>query len=182
MLNATDTLQQGVSYWIITDHDVTVTIDKTLNGLSPTSADDTSTIGINDADFTQVHQHTLPNNEINTAGYVKKYMAGNPFPYAFDIADLYFSHGGASGSYNPMGDSANDTYINAVVYKHDSSDLSDKNVTEGGGYEAVSAGTPGFDNGGIKAMEGFFIRLPEANDADDNYFAYPLIMKNGSGN
>jgi len=50
------------------------------------------------------------------------------------------------------------------------------------GYEAVNAGTPGFDGGGIKAMEGFFIKI-EDNDTDEtNSFAYPLIMKNGNGN
>jgi hypothetical protein len=117
------------------------------------------------------------------AGYVKKYMAGNPFPYAFEMKKLYFSHGGASGSYKAMGDSGNDNYIDPTFYKHDDPDTSDKNTSNGGGYEAVNAGTPGFDNGGFKAMEGFFIKLPEVNgDTDDNFFAYPLMMQNGNGN
>jgi hypothetical protein len=46
---------------------------------------------------------------------------------------------------------------------------------------AVNAGTPGFDNSGIKAMEGFFIKIEESS-ATNNGFAYPLIMKNGAGN
>jgi len=183
-LDGTDTLEQGISYWIITDHNVTVTIDKTLVDLTPTATEDnnSSNIDINDTDFEKVHRFTLPDNAMNHTGWVKKYMAGNPFPYAFDIGNLYFSHGGTSGSYNPMGDSSNDDYIDAVFYKHDSSDTSDKNISSGGGYVAVSAGTPGFDNGGIKAMEGFFIKLPEVQDTDANYFAYPLMIQNGSGN
>jgi hypothetical protein len=77
-----------------------------------------------------------------------------------------------------MGDSTNDTYINATFYKHDSTDRGPVN-----GYEAVTAGTPGFDQHGIKAMEGFFIKI-EANsaDTDNNYFAYPLMPGNSSGN
>ena len=109
-------------------------------------------------------------------------MAGNPYPYAFYVHDLYFRHG--SGNYTEMGNSTNDTYINATFYKHDSSDTSDEEVNgNSGGYTAVSAGTPGFDTHGIKAMEGFFLKLNEVNgDNDANKFAYPLIMKNGSGN
>jgi len=192
MLNADDTLELGISYWIIYDNgngtsgeEINITIDKNLNDLSPTLATDAndSSIDINDPDFSKVYIHTLPNNHMNNAGWVKKYMAGNPFPFAFELSDLYFSHGGASGSYKPMGDTSNDIYISPTFYKHDSSDTTDKNVSSGGGYEAVNAGTPGFENGGIKAMEGFFIKLPEENsDTDNNFFAYPLIIKNGSGN
>jgi hypothetical protein len=121
---------------------------------------------------------------MNTAGNPKKYMAGNPIPYAFMDKKLYFSHDPTGGKeYYPMGNSNNNNYINLTFYKHDSTDRTGEDVSNGGGYEAVNAATPGFDNGGIKAMEGFFIKLPEvAGDSSDNYFAYPLIMKNGSGN
>jgi hypothetical protein len=98
------------------------------------------------------------------------------------IHDLYFSHGSTGGSYKAMGNGDNDTYILPTFYKHDSSDTSDKNITEGGGYEAVNAGTPGFDDHGIKAMEGFFIKIEDTGSQDTNSFAYPLIMKNGNGN
>jgi len=124
MLKADDTLEQGISYWIITDADHTVTIDKTLNGLSPTDTNDTneSSIDITDPDFTKVHLHTLPDNMMRHGGEVKKYMAGNPFPYAFMVKNLYFSHGSTGGSYHAMGESANDPYINATFYKHDSNE------------------------------------------------------------
>jgi hypothetical protein len=107
-------------------------------------------------------------------------MAGNSLPYAFLVKDLYFSTDyTSSGTYKPMGDTANDTYIYATLYKHDSPDTSDKNTTAGGGYEALNAGTPGFDNGGVKAMEGFFIKIEESS-ATNNGLAFPLMMQNGS--
>jgi hypothetical protein len=101
-------------------------------------------------------------------------MAGNPFPYPFLLKNLYFSHGGAN-NYNTMGTISNDTYINPTFYKHDSSDTGPVN-----GYTAVKAGTPGFSDGGVNPMEGFFIKIEEGStsDIDDNFFAYPLMMKN----
>ena len=182
-LSANDELSQGASYWIIADGNHTITIDKTLSGLTPTTTAASSTVNIDDPDFTEVHTHPLPDNEMTHGGDAKKYMAGNPFPYGFLLRDLYFSHDqNGNANYKPMGDSANNTYINATFYKHDSADTSDKDTGNGGGYEAVNAQTPGFDFGGIKAMEGFFIKIENTGDTDDNWFAYPLIMKNGSGN
>jgi hypothetical protein len=167
----------GASYWIITDADHTITIDKTIHGLAPSPVTDASGKGINDADFTEVLARGLPDGSMNTSGNIKKYMAGNPLPYAFEVKNLYFSTDYTnSGTYKPMGDSANDTYIRPTFYKHDSNETGPTI-----GYEAVDAGTPGFDNGGIKAMEGFFIKIEESN-ATNNGFAYPLIMKNGNGN
>jgi hypothetical protein len=186
-LDANSTLEQGKSYWIIIDagqagNEKNVTIPKTLSNLTPTTSTDAndSTISITDPDFDKVHQHTLPDNQMTQGGDCKKYMAGNPYPYAFMIHDLYFNHG--SGGYKAMGDSNNNTYILPTFYKHDSSDTSDGNVSSGGGYEAVNAGTPGFDQHGIKAMEGFFIKIEDTGSSDTNSFAYPLIMKNGNGN
>ncbi len=78
-------------------------------------------------------------------------------------------------------DYANNNYINSTFYKHGSPDTSDQNTSPGSGYEALDPKTPGFDVGGIKAMEGFFIKIEDAQDQTTNFFAYPLIMKNGSG-
>jgi len=183
-LASTDTVEQGVSYWIITDANHTVTIDKTISGLAPTGMLDANATpySINNPDFEKVSARELPNGTMNVSGNEKKFMAGNPFPYAFMVKNLYFSADRSTdGTYKPMGDSDNDTYIYPKFYKHDSSDTSDKNVSDGGGYEVIDASTPGFDNGGIKAMEGFFIKIEEQAGAD-NGFAYPLVQKNGSGN
>jgi subtilisin-like proprotein convertase family protein len=171
MLSATDTLSVGVSYWIITDADHNITIDKTLGGLSSSSIEDAATYGITDPDFDAVHRFDLPNS---SADNPKKYMAGNPLPYRFHLSNLYFSHNG--GSYNAMGEGANDTYINKIVYKHNSADLTDKNVTNGGGYEAIDPSTPGFD-GSVIPMEGFFIKI-EQSDTKGNAFVFPLTMGN----
>jgi subtilisin-like proprotein convertase family protein len=176
-------LLQGVSYWIIWDDgqgtaEVNVTIDKTLSGLAPTAAYDGSSL--NDPDVSRVFYSGVPDNDVNNASTrYKKYMGGNPYPYAFEIKHLYFSHGyNSGGAYYPMGDTNNDTYIDSTFYKHDSPELGP--VT---GYKAVNAATPGFDNGGIKAMEGFFMKIEKIEgDTTSNEFAYPLMMRNGSGN
>jgi hypothetical protein len=180
-LNATEGVELGKSYWIIidagaADANKTVTIPKNLGGLSPTDTADANSSGvnINDPDFTKVHGSILPNNTMSAPGNVKKYMAGNPFPFAFHLTNLYFSHNfGTGGSYNPMGNTANNAYINPTFYKHNSNLTGPVN-----GYTAVNAGTPGFDNGGINAMEGFFIKIEEDNSPDINAFAYPLMMNN----
>jgi len=179
-LTASDTLTQGISYWIIWDdgqgtQEVNLTIDETLGGITPTVTTDASdtTVQISDPDFTKVYLHSLPDNLMTEGGDFKKYMAGNPFPYAFEVSNLYFSHGSTGGTYNAMGSTANDDYINATFYKHNS-----PLIGPSSGYDAVNPATPGFDLGGIKAMEGFFIKIEDAQSQDTNSFAYPLIMKN----
>jgi subtilisin-like proprotein convertase family protein len=176
-LAATDTVVPGKGYWIIADLGTegatkSITIPKTLAGLSPTSTVATSSVGISDPDFTEVHEYTLPKNEVSDPATIdyKKYMAGNPFPYAFNLSDLYFRHG--AGTYREMGNTGNDRYINKVVYKHDS------NKTDSvDGYVAVDPATPGL-GGSIQPMEGFFIKIEkDQTDTDTNSFAYPLMNK-----
>ena len=168
MLNATSTLKQGVSYWIITDADHTVNVSKSLpHAPVETTTDDASSVSITDPDFTKVAQFQLPKaSDVN----VKKYMAGNPFPFSFDMSNLYFRHNDGTGSYKSMEDNAsNGTYINPTFYKHDSSDTGPVN-----GYTAITPSTPGF-NAPILPMEGFFIKLEKNTDIiNDNNFSYPL--------
>jgi hypothetical protein len=170
-LESTDTLEVGVSYWIITDADHTITIDKTIPELRPTSAADE---GIIDDIVSQFKTHALPANSNDNE---KKYMTGNPFPYKVDIAHLYFKHN--TNDYYPMGNSANDNFVYANIYTHDHADTSDKNVTDGGGYTVLTTGTPGF-SGDIIPMEGFFIKLEKNIDETSNTLAYPLMMQNGN--
>ena len=168
-MSASDTLEQGVSYWIIANADHTLNIDKNLSGLSPTTTVESSSVGIEDSNFTKVNEEDIPaNSDVNC----KKFMTGNVFPYSFDLSDLYFKHG--SGTYYPMGDSSNDGYISAVVYKHDS----DK-ITGCDGYEAIDPATPGF-GGQVKPMEGFFIKLEINASTETNKFAFPLEMQNAN--
>jgi len=166
------TLKVGVSYWIITDANKTINIDKTLNGLSPTTTTDTSDVSIDDDLFDKVHEFDLPAND---ADNVKKLMVGNPFPYRFDFSKLYFKN--EDTNYSSMASSNNDDYILARIYTHDSSDTSDKNVSNGGGYSVIVPQTPGLSEGQIVPMEGFFIELEKQSDEKSNKFAYPLMMQ-----
>ncbi len=177
MMASTDKMKLGRSYWIIADADHNITIDKTISGLQPSPATDVKTAyQVDDPDFKEGNTTWLPDNVFNTTGWVKKFMAGNIYPYSFDMGNLYFSHGG--GTYYPMGDANNDTYISSVVYKHDSADTTDKNVTAGGGYEPVTPGTPGF-SAPISPMEGFFVKILEVqNDTGSNAFLMPLTYGN----
>ncbi len=179
MMSATDTVDPGKGYWIIADlggagNEKNLTIAKNLSGIVPTSTVDASGIGISNSNFTKVHEYLLPKNEVSDASTVdsKKYMAGNPFPFAFHMSDLYFKHNASGESYHQMGVTYNDAYINKIVYKHDSPLLGPVN-----GYVAIDPATPGF-NGSIGPMEGFFIKI-EKNQADNyaNHFAYPLMNK-----
>ncbi|ADV46004.1 proprotein convertase P-domain-containing protein [Nitratifractor salsuginis] len=179
-LNAGDTVVPGKGYWIIADlggtgNEKNITINETLDDINPTSVEDASAVGISDGNFSKVHEYLLPKNEVSDPDTVdyKKYMAGNPFPYAFHLANLYFKHNADGMTYHPMGDINNDDYINKIVYKHDSNETGP--VT---GYEAIDPSTPGF-GGSIEPMEGFFIKI-EKNQSDNyvNHFAYPLTYSN----
>ena len=174
-LEETDTLEVGVSYWIIADDNHTINIDKTLDGLSPTTTTDTSDVSIDDDLFDKVHEFDLPAND---ADNVKKLMVGNPFPYRFDFSKLYFKN--EDTDYSSMASSNNDDYILARIYTHDSSDTSDKNVSGGGGYTVIEPQTPGLSEGQIVPMEGFFIELEKQSDEKSNKFAYPLMMQYGN--
>jgi hypothetical protein len=181
MMTSDEHVVPGKGYWIIVDtsgnpnavgNEINVTINKTLSGISPVLTVDTSDVDvvITDPSFTKVHVYNLPNNEMNQGGDVKKYMVGNPFPFAFQLSDLYFKHTGES--YKRMGDSFNDTYINSIVYKHDSPETGP--IT---GYTAIDPATPGF-NGSVQPMEGFFIKIePIVGDNLVNHFAFPLMNK-----
>ena len=176
-MNETDPIVQGKSYWIIINaggngNTKKVTIPKTglTYALSPTATDDSSSIGISNTNFTKVSQFELPKaSSVN----VKKYMAGNPFPFSFDMTNLYFRHNSSGADYYAMGNANNDDYINNTVYKHDSNKTGPVN-----GYTAVVPSTPGF-NAPILPMEGFFIKIETNSDtSNSNNFAYPLSMGN----
>jgi len=174
-LTENDTLEVGVSYWIITDADKTLTIDKTLNGLSPTPTTTTQSISINNDFFNKVFEFNLP---ANSANHVKKFMTGNPFPYKINFSSMYFKN--RATNYKIMGHSTNDNYILARIYTHNSSDLSDKNVSNGGGYTVIAPQTPGLSEGQILPMEGFFLQLNKQSNEKTNKLAYPLMMQYGN--
>ena len=170
-LTASSTLEQGKSYWIIMDasdvagDEKNVTIPKT--GLTDTLLPTSTQTSLYNPNAEKSHVHFLPTSSADNA---KKYMAGNPFPYAFDILDLYFTH--LPDQFAPMGDPMWGPFINSTVYKHDSPQTGPVD-----GYEAVSAVTPGM-GGTILPMEGFFIKLEiNSDETNANALSYPLIMK-----
>jgi hypothetical protein len=177
IMSAGDTLDQGKSYWIITDANHTITIDKTLSGLAPTPTTlaSASDIDINDPDaaFREVFDYGL---FANSADYMKKYMAGNPFPYKFDVARIYTKQG--NGDYTPLSDSANADYVSPLIYAHDSPDVTGEDIADGGGYRVLDASTPGFVDK-VAPMEGFFMIFPENNSGATNNFAFPLMTQYG---
>jgi hypothetical protein len=169
-LTGASTLELGQSYWIIMDaggagQEKNVTIAKT--GLTfPVLPTTTVDSGYN-PNAEKSYLYPLPQSSANN---VKKFMAGNPFPYAFKLTDLYFSDL-FSTAFLPMGDPILDSYINSTIYKHD-----DPRRGPVDGYVALDATTPGF-NGEILPMEGFLIRLEINSNTTNNVFAYPLMTK-----
>ena len=178
MMAADDTLSQNKSYWIITDKNTTVTIPRTLSGLKPTPQADVSDVNgktITDPDVAFTKVFDLDALFANDASNKKKYMMGNPFPYKFDVSRLYlYNH--TNDTYYPLGDSKNDAYVDAAIYTHDSPDLTDQNISAGGGYLPHDAKTPGFSDK-IDTMEGFFIIFKAENSENDNDIAIPLMTQ-----
>jgi len=163
MLDSTDTVTPGKGYWIIVANNANMTIDTTLANLNYTAVQASSNLGISSTVFDDVNLTQLPDSDANNP---KKVMLGNPFPIKMQLSDLYFSHGGGSGSYNPMGNSANDSYINATVYTYDHSGTSKSN------YIAITPDTPGFTDR-IDPMTAFWIKL-ESGQTGSNFLTFPL--------
>jgi len=163
MLESNDTVIPGKGYWIIVANDANMTIDTTLPDLNYTAVQASSNLGISSTVFDDVNLTQLPDSDTNNT---KKIMLGNPFPTKMQLSDLYFSHGGGSGSYNPMGDSSNDSYINATVYTYEHTGTSANN------YIAITPDTPGFTDR-IDPMTAFWIKL-ESGQTGSNFITFPL--------
>ena len=166
MLDASDTVSPAKGYWIISASDANMTLDHTLSGLSFTAVQPASGLGIANPVFDDVNLTELPGSDANSA---KKVMIGNPFPSKMQLSDVYFSHGGGSGTYNPMDTNAaspNAPYINATVYTYDHSGTNQNN------YIAIAPDTPGFTDT-LDPMLGFWIKL-ESGQTGKNYMTFPL--------
>jgi surface protein len=162
MLESNDTVIPGKGYWIISASDANMTIDTTLPNLNYTSVQAASNLGITSSVFDDLNMTQLPDSD---ASDIKKVALGNPFPQKIQLSDIYFSHGGGSGNYNPMGDTNNDTYIKSTVYTYDYAGR-DKSQ-----YVAIAPDTPGFSDR-IDPMKGFFIIL-NSGQTGTNYMTFP---------
>ncbi len=165
MLDSTDTVQPGKGYWIISAQDANLTIDTTLGGLNYTAVQPASNLGISSSVFDDLNLTRLPDSDSANS---KKIMMGNPFPKKMQLSDIYFSHGGTSGSYNPMStdsNSPNAPYIKPTVYTYEHTGTSNTN------YVAITPDTPGFTDR-IDPMVGFWILL-KSGQTGSNYLTFP---------
>ncbi|SFV70646.1 Calcium-binding protein [hydrothermal vent metagenome] len=160
-----DGLEQGVGYWLITDHDVVLKMNTSLSSqlqqtpMSPSS--DYS--GVESSYFNEVFHHSLPDSQTDIE---TKVMVGNPFVRGFNLANMYYSHNGAK--YSGM-NNVDENEVRSSVYAHDDSDK------KSDGYIAIVPGTPGF-NDDISTMLGYWIIMKEGN-TDGNEITYPFEKK-----
>jgi len=162
MLEANDTVKPGKGYWIITATDRNMTIDTTLSDLNFTAVQPASNFDINDTAFDDLNHSRIPDS---SDSYSKKIMLGNPFPKEIDLSHLYFSHGGDSGSYHPIGDDYNDAYLYSTIYTYDHTGTQNSN------YIAITPITPGFSDK-VDPMTGFFLIL-KSDQNGSNYLTFP---------
>ena len=168
LLAATDTVSPGKGYWIITAADRTMEVNTSLPGLAFTTDEDPTNYGIDGStrspSFSRVVRNDLP---ATSSTRVQNWLIGNPYTLAMSVSNFFFSHDtSANGTYFEWSDAANDAYRNATLYAHDSSD------TTANGYEARTAGTPGFSTQ-IAPMEGVFVKLHQDSDTNNNYLLLP---------
>ena len=156
-LEATDTMELGKGYWIITDTDQTWKVDDPV--VTTRTQLDTSTITPPPATVGGYYISALPTI---VSGETKKLMYGNPFPRAFKWKDLLV---GRSGSYGPI--SASIVY-EPTGYVYDTSQ-------PGQPYRAITdAGTPGISDE-IAPYEGFWIKETDLNYDFTGYkIVYPF--------
>ena len=168
LLAATDTVSPGKGYWIITTADRTMEVNTSLPGLALTTDEDPTNYGVDGStrspSFSRVVRNDLP---ATSSTRVQNWLIGNPYTLAMSVSNFFFSHDtSANGTYFEWSDAANDAYRNATLYAHDSSD------TTANGYEARTAGTPGFSTQ-IAPMEGVFVKLHQDSDTNNNYLLLP---------
>jgi len=160
VLNATDLVEPGKGYWIISDHNTTWHIDGGLNNLNYSSTVASSSLGISSPNFDYVYKRDLP----NTATNQQKLLLGNPFPHDINISDVFFSNSGTA--FSPL--DQNGASVNDVVYTYDATGSSINN------YQAISATTPGFDK--VIHQQGFWLRLkPSSTITGTNRITFPKM-------
>jgi hypothetical protein len=165
-MDATDTVQPGKGYWIITDNDVNMTVDLGANEdvISETPVvPKTDFTNVTGTAFDDVMGYSLPNSQNDRK---TKVILGNPFRKKFQLSDMHYNTGHNGVTYYPMGDTANiGDYVEFTVYAHDSTDRSSANDQ----YIAIPTDTPGFTDR-VDPMMGFFLLIkvdpmaPQSND------------------
>jgi hypothetical protein len=148
MLDESSPVEQGKSYWIIADADVTWKVDTTA---SITRTDiDTTLVPYPDVSA-GVYAVALPAADQNLSGNDSwaKVMIGNPFARTFKWSNVQYSSTADGNITLDTAEASN--YMDSTAYVYDSS------VVSGQPYEAIQA-TPGF-NRPIGVNEGLWIKM-----------------------
>lgn len=163
-LDATDTVNAGQGYWIITDRDVNMTVSLEAPGITETATEAKSAYsGVGGSAFDEVMHYMLPDSQNDRK---TKVLIGNPFRKKFQLSDMHYNHHG--GTFYPTGNAAIDAYVESTVYAHDSSDRSSSNNE----YIAITP-TPGFEDT-VDPMVGFFLLMKVDSSEQSNSVVFPL--------
>ena len=135
-------VEQGKSYWIICDHNVTTRVDASVSN-TRTSFD---ALASTDVAIPGYYEFPLPDIIANETA--RKIMVGNPFPRTFKWIDLLEKVGSTR---SPVGG----VIVDATGYVYDTET---PDMTNGQNYRVISStGTPGFSDE-IKPNQGFWIK------------------------
>ena len=135
IMQTTDTMNVGVGYWIITDDDVTVTINE--NDLPGGVSASTKITATNHSIISPNFDEVLRTSSLLTSDKVQKVLFGNPFHGAFHVDDLFLSVD-VNVNFFPLGSSD----VNATIY--DTIYVYDHVGTDTSNYVAKNFATPGF--------------------------------------
>ena len=161
---AGDPMVQGKGYWLITDQNVTMELNRSVvQGVTPTQPKGNYSVGASDNGFTKVFApYSLPNSQSDRK---TKVMLGNPFALPIHSGRIYYDNDSMS-AYDAFANiTTSNSYVENIFYTHDDPDRGEgtrgQNVSgvNPGKYDpVVPAGTPGFGDA-INPMVGYWILL-----------------------
>ena len=168
-MSASDTLEMGKGYWLIVDNtnagpdgNVTLKLNTAaagINGKTPSVAKTGfGNVGTSDNGFDEVLSKTLPDSQSDRK---TKIMLGNPFVRNIHSGRIYYSNDSLGQNYYDFTDATNlDSYVERILYMHDSPDLKPGTGGNNGEYIAVSPDTPGFGDT-IAPMYGYWMLIKQ---------------------
>ena len=172
-MSGSEGMVQGKGYWLITDQNITMKLNTAVvNGKTPTIPKTDPGVGDGDPGFTEVFApYDLPNAQTDRK---TKVMLGNPFALPIHSGRIYYDNASLSGYVSFANIAPGDTYVEYILYTHDSPDLTENDINHGGGYVPVTpAGTPGFGDA-IDPMVGYWMLLKQGSGATGNKVVMPF--------
>lgn len=161
-LSESSSIEQGKSYWIITDTNSTWKVDSAASS----ALTDLNTSLIPDPDvMAGTYAITLPTADQNVSGEIyAKVMVGNPFARSFEWTNVQYNS--VSDSNISLDTAKTSNYMENTAYIYDSS------ITSGQPYTAITS-TPGVGSKTIPVNKGFWIKMLE-NAAVGDKLLIPL--------